>query len=200
MDHGHLGSEPGQEGGLFNRGVAPAHHDNILVTEEESVTRGAPGDAASGQPLLIRQTKFAVGGAGREDYRLGTNGVAAAGDNRLDVALEVEFFGVIPLDCGAKPLGLLLHVFHEVGTHDALGEAGEVFHVCRVHQGATGGDGTGEHERIESGSGRVDGGGVSGGTGTHNHNIMNGGGSVSHKRILYLGREKQRAVLKTLTS
>src|SRR5256885_4127385 len=50
--HGDRTGEPGQEGGLLQRGVATADHRDVLVAEEETVTRRAPGDAVPGQSLL----------------------------------------------------------------------------------------------------------------------------------------------------
>ena len=37
-------------------------------------------------------------------------------------------------DLGAEALGLLPEVHHELGAHDAVGEAGEVLDVGRQHQ------------------------------------------------------------------
>jgi hypothetical protein len=63
---------------------------------------------------------------------------AAAEHDLLDVAGELELHDVVVDDLGAELLGLLLHLRHEVGTHDALGEAGEVLHLGGVHELAAG--------------------------------------------------------------
>src|SRR2546421_34461 len=45
--------EAGEEGGLFHRRVAAADHGDVLVLEEEAITRGAPGDTAAGERVLV---------------------------------------------------------------------------------------------------------------------------------------------------
>ena len=64
---------------------------------------------------------------------------------------------VVVEDLGAEALGLLLHLRHEVGTLDALGEAGEVLDVGRVHQLATRLDRARDDQRLEVRASRVDG-------------------------------------------
>ena len=46
VDDRHARAEPGQEVGLFHRGVAAADDDDLLVAEEEPVARRAVRDAA----------------------------------------------------------------------------------------------------------------------------------------------------------
>ena len=53
---------------------------------------------------------------------------------------QVHLDHVVGDQLGAEPLGLLAQTVHEVGAHDAVGEAGEVLHLCGVHQRAAGGD------------------------------------------------------------
>ena len=54
----------------------------------------------------------------------------------------------------------LRSVVHQVGAHDAVGEAGEVLDVGGVHQRAAGGDRALEHQRRQVGARGVDRGGV----------------------------------------
>ena len=52
--------EAGEEGGLLHGGVAAADHDDVLVAEEEAVAGRAPGHAAAGELVLVRQAELAV--------------------------------------------------------------------------------------------------------------------------------------------
>jgi hypothetical protein len=72
---------------------------------------------------------------------------AVAERDLLDVARQVELDDVVVDDLGAELLGLLLHLRHEVGTHDALGEAGEVLDLGGVHELAAGLDRARDEER-----------------------------------------------------
>src|SRR5436305_1911706 len=47
VQDGHGAGEPGEEGRLLHRGVAAAHHDDVLVAEEEAVAGRARADAAT---------------------------------------------------------------------------------------------------------------------------------------------------------
>ena len=63
---------------------------------------------------------------------------------------------VLELDLRAETGGLLFEVLHQVRAHDALRESGVVLHVGGVHQFPTGGDGTGQEQRLQVGSCRID--------------------------------------------
>ena len=82
--------------------------------------------------------------------------LAAAELDALDRAVEVELDDVVVEDLGAEALGLLLHLGHEVGALDALGEAGEVLDVGGVHQLAAGLDRARDDERLEVRARRID--------------------------------------------
>ncbi len=71
VDDGDRLGEAGEEGRLLHRGVAAADHGDVVVLEEEAVAGGAPGDATSGEGVLVGQSELAVLGAGRDDDRLG---------------------------------------------------------------------------------------------------------------------------------
>ena len=43
--------EPGQEGGLLDRGVPTADHRDVLLAEEEPVAGGAPGHTVTRKPF-----------------------------------------------------------------------------------------------------------------------------------------------------
>ena len=63
-------------------------------------------------------------------------------------------------ELGAEPDGLGPHPSHELGSHDPVGEPGEVLDLGGRHQRATEGCAL-EHDRGEVGPGGVDGGGES---------------------------------------
>ena len=67
----------------------------------------------------------------------------------LDRAVEIERDDVVVEDLGAEALGLLLHLGHEVGALDAVGEAREVLDVGRRHEVAAGFDRARDDERLE---------------------------------------------------
>jgi hypothetical protein len=72
---------------------------------------------------------------------------AVDGANDLHVARELDRGGVVVDDAGAEPLGLRAHLLHEVGAHDALGEAREVLDLGRRGQRAARLDRAREHDR-----------------------------------------------------
>ena len=109
--------------------------------------------------LLLGEAELAVGRAGREDDRGRLVRRAAAELHALDRTVEVELDDVVVDDLGAEPLGLLLHLAHQVGALDALGEAGEVLDLGRVHQLAADLDRARDEQRLRSARGGVDRGG-----------------------------------------
>ena len=74
--------------------------------------------------------------------------VALAVRDDLDRTGEVDLGDVVEQQLGAEALGLLAQVVHQVGTHDPVGEAGEVLDVGGVHQRAAGGDRALEDQRL----------------------------------------------------
>jgi hypothetical protein len=168
-----LAREAGEEGGLLQRAVAAADDRDVLVAEEEPVAGGAPGDAAAGQLLLTGDAELAVGRAHRQHDGLGVVGVAVDLDD-LRVGGEVHLGDVVGDQLGAEALGLLAQVVHQLRAHDAVGEAGEVLDVGRVHQRPAGGDGALEHQRRQVGAREVDGRRVAGRAGAHDDRLADG--------------------------
>src|SRR5699024_6490763 len=169
--------EAGQEECLFHRGVATADHGDVLVAEEETVTGGAPGGTSSGKFLFTGHTQFAVAGTGRNDHGVRVVGLITR-DDLLDRFGQVDLGDVLRDEFGTETLRLFTEVVHEVRSHDAVGEAGVVFDIGRVHQGSTCGDGTLEHQRTQFGTRGVDGRGIPGGSGTDDDDIAD----VTHAR------------------
>ena len=99
---------------------------------------------------------------------------AVCGVDLLHVAGEFDLFYVLVADVRTETLSLLADVFHQLGALDALNEAGEVLHLGGVHEGASGCQGAGEEDGLQLGACRVDCGGVAGGTGAHNNDVVDG--------------------------
>ena len=125
-----------------------------------------------GEALLPVDAQVPVLRAGGDDDRTGLVDVVRGGD-ALDVALQLEGGDVLIADVGAEAFGLLLHLGHELRTHDAFDEAGVVLHLGRIHQGTAGSHRTGQDDRIELGAGRIDGSCVAGGTGADDDDVVN---------------------------
>ena len=157
---GDLAGELGEKRGFLHGRVAAAHHDELLVLEEEPVTSGARGDPVSHQPGLGLEPQQLGGGAGGDDQ--GIAGVAVlAGLERHGPCAELHRGDVAENDPGAEALGLLAELVHHVRAHDAVGETGIVLDVGGDGELAPG-LGTLHHQRREVGTGRVEGGGESG--------------------------------------
>ena len=155
-----LRREAGQEGRLFDRGVATADDGDVLVLKEEAVACRAPRHAAARQPALVGKTDLTVRGAHRQDYGASAIRLAVSCHDRLNGAGEVDVRCVVPFDLGAELLGLPLHVFHELRAEDPRGESREVLDIGRVHECTARGDRASENERLKAGPCGIDRGGI----------------------------------------
>src|SRR5580704_3109360 len=135
MHDRHAAGEPGEERGLFHRRVAAANDRDVLLAEEESVARGAPGHAMTGQSLLTGYAELSITGTARDDDGPGVVRVLASLD-LLGRRPQVYFGDVIGNKLGAEPLGLLAQLVHQVRPENTVGEAGKVLDVGCVHQRA----------------------------------------------------------------
>ena len=166
----HRPGEPGEEGGLLHRGVATADHDDVLVAEEEAVAGRARGHAAADEPLLVGQVQVAGGGPGGEHDRAGAMHLAVD-RHRLDVAGQVDAVHVDRPQVGTEAFGLLADLGHQLGTLDALREAGEVLHLGGGHQRAAVLVAL-EDQRVQLRAGQVDRGGVAGRSGADDDDVV----------------------------
>ena len=127
VDQRDFAAEAGEEIGLFHGGIAAAHHHDLLAAVEEAVAGGAGADAVADQLLLGFQAQPARRGAGGDDHGAGFDPLAfdvEAERPLREIGIEHRAVDVF----GAEVLRLPLHVFHQVGTVDALRKAGEVLH------------------------------------------------------------------------
>src|SRR5262249_23313040 len=67
---GHGPREAGEERRFLEGRVAATDNRDVLVTEEEPVTRGAPRDAVPGELLLTGDANLTVFGTGGDDHSL----------------------------------------------------------------------------------------------------------------------------------
>ena len=98
--------------------------------------------------------------------------LACSGDDALEMAGEPDFGDVVEHHLGAELLGLLLEAVHQFRALDAAREAGEVLHLGGVHEGAAGGDRSGDDQRIEAGAGGVYCRSVAGRTGSDDDQLL----------------------------
>ena len=135
-DHDLVG-ELRQEGRLLHRGVAAADHDDALAAEEGGVAGGAVRDAAALQLALRLEADLARLGAGRDDdgVRLVLLVAQEHAVRAVDrVVGELDAGDVVRHQLRAEARRLLAELDHQLGPHDALGEAGVVVDVGRDHQ------------------------------------------------------------------
>ncbi len=165
VNHGDGLGEVGQEQGFLDGGVAAADHHHLLAAVEEAVAGGAGRDAeALIGGLRLQSQPFGLGAGGNDD-RLGQD-FRARIERQAEGALgQVGLSHDVMQDFGADMFSLGLHLLHQPGALNGLGEAGIVLDVC--------GDGQlaarlkpGDHHRVQRGAGGVDGGGPAGGAGT----------------------------------
>ena len=164
----HRLGEAGEEGRLLHRRVAAADHDDVLVAEEEAVTGGTRRHAVAEQLLLAGHAQRAPGGTGGEDdgagevlgladvHRLEALGARLGGRRSSSTRVTSSVMNSAP-----KRSACLRIDVHQLGAHDAVGEAREVLHLGGGHQRATGLHAL-DHERLEVGPGRVERRGVAG--------------------------------------
>ena len=100
-------------------------------------------------------------------------GLVADGD-RLHRPGQVDRVDVLHPQVGTEAQRLLAHLVHQLGSGDAVAEAGVVLDLGGRHQ-RTAELGALEHQRVELGAGGVHGRGVAGGAGTDDDHVMDGG-------------------------
>jgi hypothetical protein len=169
VDEGDFGTEAGEEVGFFHGGVAAADDHDLFVAIEEAVARGAGTDAVADQLLFVGQTEPARGGTGGDDERAGF--VPVAIDEQTEGMLAEFGFddGAVEV-FGAEAFGLFLHILDEFGSIDAFGEAGKILDKSgerKLSAGLVAHD----DEGLQVGARGVDGGSVSGATGTDDDDV-----------------------------
>ena len=137
VDQVHVGADVGQEQGVLQGGVAPAHHRRVPAPEEVAVAGGAVAHAPAGQPLLAGHLQLPAADAVGDDHRPALIGVSAGGHG-LVCALVGQGGHPLKADVRAQGLGLLVEVHGEVRPGDLLA-ARPVLNVRRGGRLAAGG-------------------------------------------------------------
>ena len=162
---GDPGGEIGQEQRFLDSGVAAADHDDFLVAVEEAVAGGAGRDAEAAEFLLGGKIEPLGLSAGGDDQRLGKIDLAGFAFEPERTCRQVDLGDMVIDDAGADMLGLLLHLLHEPGALDDIGEAGIILDIGGDGQLAAGLDAL-DHDRLQHGARGIDCSRVSGGAGT----------------------------------
>src|SRR5260370_15543466 len=169
MHHRHLRSETGEKVGLFHRRIAAADHHDLSAAIEEPVASGAGADAVADQFLLRWQAEPAGRCAGGDNQRPGLDPLfldvqpeGPPGEVSLEQRAIQEF--------GAEILRLLLHVLHQLRTVDAFRKSRKVFDKSGHGQLAAGLVPL-DNQWLQIGSGRIDGGRISGAARADDYNV-----------------------------
>ena len=134
VDDRHLRGMVGEIQRLFDRRVAAADDDHFLLAIEESVAGRAGRDAEALELFFRRQLQPARLGAGADDDDIGQIDVAAVADAPEGALGEVDLDDQVVGHAGADMLRLLLHLLHQPGALDDVGEARIVFDIRRDGQ------------------------------------------------------------------
>src|SRR5439155_1008573 len=147
MDDGHGLAELRAIEAVLHRGVAAADDHNIESFEKEAVAGGTRTHPAALETLLVRKAEVLRVRAGRDDH--GTALVHSLGSPDFERALrEVHLRNVVVDEVRLEPLRLLAPELHQLGTLDALREAGIVLDVGRDHE-LSARDRARDHERLQ---------------------------------------------------
>lgn len=146
VDDVHLGRKFGQKHGLLHCAVAATHHCNGLAPEERgrSVTDGTGRNALVPKAIVIRAWKVETTGdsTGGDDECLCFDELFVGPDAK-GALREVNTGHGLAKDTSAKSQALLPHTIHQLAAHEALGEAGKVFHIGRGGELSAGGNAIG---------------------------------------------------------
>ncbi|MEY2755891.1 MAG: hypothetical protein RJB65_2249 [Actinomycetota bacterium] len=172
----HLLGELGEESRFLDGGVAATDDGDLMATEEEAVARGTGRQTVADEPLLALESEHQALRAGADDHRIG--GVLLLADPHPEgPGREVDTGDLLGEELGTETGRLLAHAHHQLGTHDSLGEAGEVLDLGGQHQLSAGLVARAarlalDDERGEAGAGGVDRRGEAGRAGTDDEDVM----------------------------
>lgn len=175
-EHGYVAGISGQEHGLLGSRVSATNHDQVLLPEDGGSTVAYGTGRDSIVPVLVLARKVQPAGnraGGKDDSVGGVLGVRVPLGRELEGSLgEVQLGDSLADDLCAEALGLLPHGVHELASHYAIGEAGEVLDIGGGGQLAASCDAVGHEAFVEGGldigTGQVDGGSMGGGPGADN--------------------------------
>ena len=160
---------------FLDRGIAAADHDHLLAAVEEAVAGRAGGDPLPLQQLLGRQVQPARLRAGRDHERVAEIEVPPSPIRRNGRCGKVDLDDMVPHHLRADMLGLLLHLLHQPGALDDVGEAGIILDVGGDGELPAGLDAL-DDDRRHAGAGGIDGGGEAGRAGAEDEHAGGMGG------------------------
>ena len=168
----------GQGQGIRRGGIAAAHHRHGLAPIGRAVAGGAVVNALANERVLAGNAQGTGRRAGGDDHRAALKD-ALAGVQRLDSPGKANLVHLCQLRHRAEALGALLHFFAQRKAVDAAFKAGIVVDLLRQRHLPAGGE-LFQHQRGKSGTGGVQGGGVSGGAAADDDHIVD----FFHGRLL----------------
>jgi len=170
MHHCDLGGKIGEEQGLLDRGIAAAHHHDLLVPIEKAIAGGARRHTEALVGLFGRKSEPARLGAGRKDHRLRKIDIAGIATYAERPSSEIEARRMIGDKLGADMGRLFLHLLHQPRTLDHLGKARVVLHIGGDGELAAGLDALDE-DRLQHGARSIDRSRVAGRAGADDHEL-----------------------------
>lgn len=172
MDQVNDGSESGEEDGFFTRRVAAADDTDWQVAVEGTVAGCAGCEAATDERFFAFEAEVTRGGATGDDEGAGFSPRTV--DEEAGIVAHVfEVLDLGEFEARAEPLGLFVHALDEFGAIHAVWEAWKIFDSGGGGELATR-EAAFEDERVESGSGGVDGGGETCATSSNNGDVFHG--------------------------
>ena len=170
VHQGDLVGEIGKEQRFFHRGVAAADHGDFLASEEEAVAGGAGRNAKALKLAFAGQAQPVGASAGGDDQRVGGIDLAAVARQREGPARKIDGGDGVGDEFGAQMLRLLLHLIHQPGALDGVGEARIILHLgcdCELAAGLDAGD----QGRLQHGARGIDRGRASGRAAAQNDDL-----------------------------
>jgi hypothetical protein len=135
---------------FLDRSVSTADHRNLLAAIEEAVARRARADALAFQRVFAVEPKPLGLCARRDNEHIAFVNVTAIADQAERTLAEIDLHHGVVHQGRPDMLGLLLHLLHQPGPLDDVGEAGVIFHIGGGHQLAAGLDALHENRSPES--------------------------------------------------
>ena len=170
VDEVDLFCDAGQGKCVRRGGVAAAHHRHGLAPIGRAVAGGAIVNTLSNERVLAGNTQGAGRRAGGDDHRAPLKDTLA-GVQRFDFSRQAGLVHLCQLRHRTEALGALLHFFAQCKAVDAVLKAGIVVDLLRQRHLPACGE-LFQHQRGKSGTGGVQGGGVSGGTAADDDHII----------------------------
>src|SRR6266568_2230847 len=155
---------------LFQRRIASADHGNLLPAEEKTVAGRAGRNAISQELALRLEPQHSRGSARGDNQRSGCISFFSGSDGKRPTS-QIHFCHRARLELRAESLRLLAHMLDQVGPEDAVRKAREILdHGGQPELSAR--FVAVNHQRLQVGAGRVNGGRQSGAPAADNDYVV----------------------------